>query len=61
MRSCEAFALTGRTALPYFHGAFMRKTDSEKVPLVRAVITDIQFWIPVTVLLFGLLLLVSLH
>ena len=53
--------MTGRGVLPYFHGAFMPANETKKPDLLRAVLTDVQFWIPVAVLLFGLLLLVSLH
>ena len=37
-------------------------TDETKKPaLGKAILTDIQFWIPVAILAFGLLLLISLH
>ena len=39
----------------------MEDRETPKPAIVRAVLTDIQFWIPVAVLLFGLVLLVSLH
>jgi hypothetical protein len=32
-----------------------------KPPLLKAIITDIHFWVPVAVLALGLLLLVYLH
>ena len=39
----------------------MSHTDNKKPALAKAVLTDVQFWIPVAVLAFGLLLLISLH
>ncbi len=57
----RANALTFRSVLPYFHGAFMLAKQTKKPALGRAVLTDVQFWIPVVVLALGLILLVSLH
>ncbi|WP_419805187.1 hypothetical protein [Terriglobus sp.] len=53
--------MTFRSVLPYFHGAFMLAKQTKKPALGRAVLTDVQFWIPVVVLALGLILLVSLH
>lgn len=35
-----------------------KKTNSETA---RAVLTDVQFWVPAVVLVLGILLLVALH
>lgn len=34
------------------------KTNAE---MIRAVLTDIHFWVPMVVLVLGLLLLIALH
>lgn len=60
-RGSAESALTHRGALPYFHGAFMANRDSSKPDMGKAILGDIQFWIPLAVLVVGLLLLVSLH
>ena len=53
--------MTPGRAVPYFHVAFMAETKTTKPALGRAIVTDVQFWIPVAVLAFGLLVLIWLH
>ena len=57
--------LTHWRVLPYVQVAFMVNSETKrpvrKPAVGRAILTDIQFWIPLVVLVLGLLLLIWLH